>query len=81
MNATAPELSPEPSPQPPPTPEPEAVGQAWELAEEAEHADVIEVAEGSKEALAQQGEAIGTFVKVLDEFAITIGSVRISALM
>lgn len=79
MSATAPELSPEPSPQPPPTPEPEAVGQAWELAEEAERADVIEVAEGSKEALAQQGEAIGTFVKVLDEFAITIGSVRISA--
>ena len=50
MNATAPELSPEPSPQPPPTPEPEAVGQAWELAEEAERADVIEVAEGAGDA-------------------------------
>ncbi len=54
-------------------------GQAWSLAEEAPDKDVIEVAGGSKEALAQQSETIGAFINALDEYAVTIGSVRISA--
>ncbi|MEO0643008.1 MAG: mechanosensitive ion channel domain-containing protein [Pseudomonadota bacterium] len=58
---------------------PNGPGQAWDLAEEARREDVIEVAGGSKEALAQQGETIGTVVKALDDWAVTIGSVRISA--
>ncbi|MEM1197208.1 MAG: mechanosensitive ion channel domain-containing protein [Pseudomonadota bacterium] len=59
--------------------EPAGPGQAWDLAEEARSENVIGVAEGSKEALAQQSETIGAFVKTLDAAAITIGSVRISA--
>ncbi|MDJ0979934.1 MAG: mechanosensitive ion channel [Erythrobacter sp.] len=59
--------------------EPAGPGQAWALAEEAPRKDVIEVAGGSKEALAEQSETLGAFVKTLDEFAVTIGSLRISA--
>ncbi|MEM6586202.1 MAG: mechanosensitive ion channel domain-containing protein [Pseudomonadota bacterium] len=59
--------------------EPTGPGHAWALAEEAPPEDVIEVAGGSKEALAQQGETIGEIVKALDEWAITIGALRISA--
>ena len=82
MSATAPEIltsDPEAAPPTQPTPEPTGPGQAWDLAEEAPRANEIELAGGSKEALAQQGETIGAFVKVLDEWAVTIGSVRISA--
>ena len=82
MSATAPDLlnsDPETTHPPEPTAEPTGPGQAWDLAEEAPRANEIELAGGSKEALAQQGETIGAFVKVLDEWAVTIGSVRISA--
>lgn len=54
-------------------------GQAWGYAEEVVQEDVIELSGGSKEALAQQSETIGAFVKTLDDWAITIGAVRISA--
>ena len=81
MTAPTPDLTPE-------TPEaaaadaasePTGPGHAWALAEEAPQEGVIEVAGGSKEALAQQSEAIGEIVKTLDDWAITIGAVRISA--
>jgi small-conductance mechanosensitive channel len=58
---------------------PGGAGQAWTLAEDAPTRDVIEVAGGSKAALAQQNETIGAFIEALDEIAVTIGSVRISA--
>ena len=54
-------------------------GQAWSMAEVAPREDVIEVGGDTKEALAQQSETIGAFVKTLDEWALTIGTVRISA--
>ncbi|MEM6857244.1 MAG: mechanosensitive ion channel domain-containing protein [Pseudomonadota bacterium] len=84
MSANAPNL-PETLPEAPtttaptPTPEPTGPGQAWELAEEAPRENVIGVAEGSKEALAQQGETLSALVKALDSQAITLGSLRISA--
>lgn len=84
MTARAPDLVPETleaAPQASATAAPEATGpgQAWALAEESQKADVIEVGGDTKEALAQQSETIGAFVKTLDDWAITIGTVRISA--
>ncbi len=84
MSANAPDLPETPpeavaTPAPTPTPEPTGPGQAWDLAEEAPRANVIEVAGGSKEALAQQGETLNAIVKALDSQAITLGSLRISA--
>ncbi|NQX94325.1 MAG: mechanosensitive ion channel [Erythrobacter sp.] len=78
MTAPAPDLAPETLETAPPA-EPTGPGHAWAIAEDAPKADVIEVAGGSKEALAQQSETIGEIVRTLDEFAITIGAVRISA--
>lgn len=88
MTAPAPQLSPDPAAETPaadapveavPAAEPTGPGQAWAFAEEAAPIDEIELAGGSKEALAQQGETIGAFVKTLDDWAITIGALRISA--
>ncbi|MEM7687984.1 MAG: mechanosensitive ion channel domain-containing protein [Pseudomonadota bacterium] len=59
--------------------EPTGPGQAWSVAEEAAPTDVIEVGGETKEALAQQSETLGAFVKAFDDWAITIGTVRISA--
>ncbi len=60
---------------------PEALepGQVWSLAEDAPQEEVVSVAEGSKEALASQGETIGKLVDTLDGLALTVGSVRISS--
>jgi small-conductance mechanosensitive channel len=60
-------------------PPPAGPGQAWELAEDAPREEVVGVAAGAKEGIASQGETIGAFVEALDEWAVTIGSVRISA--
>jgi len=76
MTATAPDISTDTAES---APEPTTPGQAWSYAEEAAPIDEIELAGGSKEALAQQSETIGAFVKTLDDWAITIGSLRISA--
>ncbi|MDY7097691.1 MAG: mechanosensitive ion channel [Pseudomonadota bacterium] len=53
-------------------------GQAWNLAEDAPEEDVVGVAEGAKEGIASQSESIGAIVNALDEWALVIGSVRIS---
>jgi len=83
MTATAPDITTDTpenaAPEPAAAEEPTGPGQAWSYAEEATPIDEIELAGGSKEALAQQGETIGAFVKTLDDWAITIGSLRISA--
>jgi len=59
--------------------EPVGPGQAWDLAEEAPRADVIDVAEGARDGLASQNETLGAIVQQLDSWALVIGSVRISA--
>ncbi|MEO0420024.1 MAG: mechanosensitive ion channel domain-containing protein [Pseudomonadota bacterium] len=78
MTAQTPDL-PDQSPDPAAPTEPTGPGQAWALAEEVPQADVIEVGGETKEALAQQSETLGAFVKTLDDWAITIGTLRISA--
>lgn len=79
MTAPTPDLTPA-SPEPvAATPaEPSGPGQAWALAEEVPADDVIEVGGDTKEALAQQGETIGALVKTFDDWAVTIGTLRIS---
>lgn len=60
---------------------PEALqpGQLWSLAEEhTVEAEVVGVAEGSKEALASQSETVGALVETLDSWALVVGDVRIS---
>lgn len=55
-------------------------GQVWSLAKEAPAEDqVVSMAEGSKEALASQGETVGKLVETLDSWALTVGSFRISS--
>lgn len=77
MTATKPRIDNENTQSAPEALEP---GQVWSLAEEAAPEEkVVSVAEGSKEALASQGETVGKLVETLDSWALTVGSFRISS--
>lgn len=77
MTATTPQIDNENTQSAPEALEP---GQVWSLAEEAAPEEkVVSVAEGSKEALASQGETVGKLVETLDSWALTVGSFRISS--
>ena len=62
------------------TPQAAEPGQLWSLAEAVEpETDIVTVAEGAKEGIASQSDTLARVVDWLDEAAVTIGSVRISA--
>jgi len=72
------------SPEPPQTDETTSVveagpNQAWSLAEDAPmEEEVVSVAEGAKEGLAAQSDALGAVINTLDSWALVVGEVRIS---
>ena len=62
------------------TPESVQPGQVWSYAQETEPDEgIVSVAEGSKEVISQQSETVGALVDTLDSWALTIGTLRISA--
>lgn len=61
-------------------PEEVSPGQAWSVAEEVtEEKAVVSVADGAKEGLSAQSDTLGAVIATLDEWALTLGTVRISA--
>ncbi len=80
MTAPAPAPNPAPSPDPTaaPTSAPTPAADPPEIVVEVAVPEVVTINDGAKEGIASQGETIGAVVEQLDEWALEIGSVRIS---